>query len=178
MDTSTPWFQLLILAGLAVLLVVLVLFAVQGKRIVNQYDERQKLARGKAAKAAFVGILLYLGLDALLQGRLGLVWCTRELAPLMAASCGLLIYGLLCIRWDAYVALNEKSGRSLMQLAVIGAINLALGIWSLCTPGYCFTDGLLNIHVLNLILGVLLCVMVVFQFLRNQRQKRDEQAEG
>ncbi len=125
----------------------------------SEYDERQTAARGQGYKYGFFTFMIGNAAYA--------VFATGfERLPLCAASAmgliiilSVLVHISYCVWHDAYFSLNENQQRLKVIFALIGFVNLALSIGSICA-GEMVVDGVLQISSLNLF-----CVVLSFALL-------------
>ena len=140
----------------------------------REYDERQRLAQGKAYKAAFFTLLCYLAGYGIFDLLTGIRWCDSYTGAFVGVILSVTVFAIICIREDAYVSYKENPKISLVILSVIGAINLVPGLVGLGKPNYFLTDGMLNSHVINLLIGAMmigLCLAMRVRVCRNRREE-------
>lgn len=160
--------QKFITAAIAFVLIVVAIFIFFKKKPnMSDYDERQSIVRGKAYRAGFLTLLASTPLFA----------CFYESQQLFTVAggiftcCGLslLIFGCICVKGDAFIAMREDNRRAI-ACAVIGIADAFLGAEKLL-DGSAFTDGRLNERSAILTLGVVVAVMGILQLIRNRALK-------
>ena len=165
--------------AVAVLLAVLVgvLFRKRGGMGFGRarYDERQKLARGKAFQAGFITVLIYEVLYAL-GDLLGLRWTVHFTGVMIGLFLGVAVFGVVAVCQDAYLSLNEKPQG---WLALWGSIILANGacVADQIAHRELIRDGMLTADWLNALCGGLFVVILVAQLLHSARVRREEMEE-
>lgn len=131
-----------LLVGIAV---VAVWAAVSRKKVKNQYDERQLLARGRAYRAAFYTMLLYLMADGSFQYVTGRVWCGHYAGCMLAVALGGGVFATCCIAGDAYFTLYEHPKTFLLLTGGALVALLALELPMYLTGSYAlFENGMLS----------------------------------
>lgn len=160
--------------ALALGLFALILFALKKRNKVfsREYDERQKLAQGKAYKAAFFTLLIYVALVALLDlgdalpelGIFNILWIGAFLAVAVMAT--------ICILLDAYVSYRDNAKRTLWCLVAIGMCNVAP-----CIMGFLSADAnpyMARTSVANLCAAVLIFYTTILYAIHAARQKKKD----
>ena len=116
----------------------------------KEYDERQLLARGKAAKYGFSVTIFYM----LMAGILAPKGLATDFLMYLGACLGLAVFGCTCIILDAYFPLYGQSPTRIALIIfvfIIAAIsNLALGLYPL-------NDA----NLMNLLLGIMLVIVLL-----------------
>ena len=118
---------------------------------IKDYDERQILARGKAAKYGFSVTIFYMLMVGILEPK-GLA---TDSLMYLGACLGLAVFGCTCIIRDAYFPVYGQSPMrialiiSLLGITAIG--NLALGLYR---PEH-------DVSLLNLLLGIMLVIVLL-----------------
>lgn len=166
-------FVLGVLVGLV--LIGVVLWATgrryQGGR---QYDERQKLAQGKAYKTAFFTMIAYFAAGGMFDLMTGIRWCDL----FTFASIGLLlsvwVFAVVCIRLDAYIPFSQNAMRTVWITGAIGLINLIIGVMNLTIPGYMIVDGMLTYHCVNLLCGIILVGLSLATLIKARRANKGD----
>ncbi len=137
-----------ILGGLLIAVILIMITKTNGNPR-SEYDERQMAARGQGYKYGFFTFMIGDAVYAVLTSGF-------EQLPLCAASAmgliiilSLLVHISYCIWHDAYFSLNENQQRLKVIFALVGLVNLALSIVSICA-GEMVVDGVLQINSLNL----------------------------
>lgn len=136
-----------------------------------KYDERQLLAQGKAYKAGFFSLMsllcVYIVYNAFSENMI-----LRAPEGIFLCICAsILVFAVICIANDAYVALNENNRMRTAVLGFLGVSNLLLGIERIIN-GTIVEDGAIGIHVINLAVGVMSVVIVAALIIRSAQQKK------
>ena len=160
-----------ILVPLAALFLVIRVF--KKKLFCNEYDERQKLAQGKAYKWSYFTLLGYLLLGGLFDLATGIRWCDLYTFVFMGVFLSLAVFIVLCLQMDAYVSFRQRPKQAVLVLLVIAAMNLIPGIINISTPGVLIADGMLTYHVVNPLLGLLLLISALSVWFRYRREQRE-----
>lgn len=154
------------LAGV-ILIVILLKWTKKGRsgEVRCRWDERQLLIRGNGFKYAFFTIIILLYLYSMLGSEIHGFPMDYQATGILIIFLGAIVDIVYCIWNGAYFALNENRKRVLVLFAVLGGINLLLGIRSL-TNGDAFTEGVLNVRSANLFCGILFIVIFASLLLR------------
>ncbi len=129
----------------------------------NDYDERQILARGRAFMWGFFSLMICLmvyGLtDMLIEP-----WCDTLTGCIICICVSLIVFAVICIRQDAFAGIGQKRKRNLTVLLVLTAANLLFGV-SHIIDGDLLRDGLLSFRSVSLIVGATTgLVLLVYWF--------------
>ena len=115
-------------AGLAVeIIVALILFLIvwrfNKKKLKGQFDERQELVRGRGYKYASFTLLSLVTLDLLLEGfgAFEALPFTREFFLFFVILAGVMVYALYCIKNDSYfgVGMDTRTYRAVMWVVIV-----------------------------------------------------------
>ena len=138
--------------------------AATGKEVrgMNDYDERQILARGRAFMWGFFSLMICLmvyGLtDMLIEP-----WCDTLTGCIICICVSLLVFASICIRQDAFAGIGRNRKRNLTVLLVLTAANLLFGV-SHIIDGDLLRDGVLSFRSANLIVGITTGIVLVVYF--------------
>lgn len=139
--------------------------AATGKEVrkMNDYDERQILARGRAFMWGFFSLMICLmvyGLtDMLIEP-----WCDTLTGCIICICVSLIVFAVICIRQDAFAGIGQKRKRNLTVLLVLTAANLLFGV-SHIIDGDLLRDGVLSFRSVSLIVGATTgLVLLVYWF--------------
>ena len=149
------------LCGFAIGLIIALILLRITKTTANkrcEYDERQKVARGNGYKYGFWTLVICNTVYAFLS--IGFSKFPMDTASIMMICIvlGISVHISYCIWHDAYFALNENKSRLMVIFAVVGVINICLGLRNLLA-GEMIEDGILNFRSMNLICGVLFIIL-------------------
>lgn len=129
----------------------------------NDYDERQILARGRAFMWGFFSLMICLmvyGLtDMLIEP-----WCDTLTGCIICICVSLIVFAVICIRQDAFAGIGQKRKRNLTVLLVLTAANLLFGV-SHIIDGDLLRNGVLSFRSVSLIVGATTgLVLLVYWF--------------
>lgn len=169
-----------ILGVLVALLLVGVVFFATGRRYQGgrQYDERQKLAQGKAYKLALFTLIAYLAVGGFFDLMTGIRWCDLFTFVTIGLLLSVMVFAATCIRLDAYIPFSQNAMRTVWITGAIGLMNLITGVINLAIPGYIIVDGILTYRCVNLLCGILLVGISLATLIRARRASRDETGEA
>lgn len=174
MNEHELWRFVGILVGFLVGLLLTFVLAKLGRRKLGEkcnYDERQQIVRGKGCQYGFFTMLI----------GCGILTCLGEFIhqfvgyPIMifAIICiSVLVTAIYCIMNEGYYAVNDNPTRINMMLAIVGLINLVLGICGVLSEDFSLKDAFPS-GMLNLICAGLLFFLVVVLIVKNRMQKGD-----
>ena len=140
----------------------------------TQYDERQVLARGAAAKASYAVAIFYM-LTCFIVELMDLKWATLSVQMVLGALLSGTVYSVVCIFKNAYFGVKQKgyvtpivvSIASALSIMYLGIVNLGLheGI-----PF--FTDGVLDWGSVLFIMPILEFIIVIALIIKAILEKR------
>lgn len=170
------------LCGIVAAIIVAVLITQFGKKFENknlpaEYDERQKLARGKAFQAGFFTLLIYNGICYLLEF-MEIDWCEPGNAIVLGIFLAVTVFAVTAIRADAYMRLNENLKSSVLLwvvLLVCNGVTTGLNIASGDLLRY--QDGRLSGNWVNALCCAMAAVILGVQLAHSWRLKREERAD-
>ena len=163
-DSSSFSFRLLIgilailISVCSALLLLLTVVSKNKKAEVPQYDERQEVERGRAFKYGFFTTLFFSGGVIIFDWCDGIPGQNQTILYCLGLFLGIMVYGSYCVWHESYIALNQKANTTMIIFAVIGLINLVLGILSIAS-GRMFVNGRISEHFLNLICAAMLLIL-------------------
>lgn len=153
-----------LLVGLIVAAVIMKLTKING-RMKCEYDERQSVIRGNGYKYGFFAFMICNFLHGMsYAAEINLLLDPAAFAVL-SIIIALAVQISYCIWNDAYFSMNENKTRVLIVFAIIGIVNLAIGIFGLC-DGRAIENGVLNFRCTNLFCGVLFLYIFGVLFLK------------
>lgn len=167
--------------GLISVLVVVAVIVIAIRKLTGakqcKYDERQKLAQGKAYKIAYAVLLAYLVGASTFDMMLGIRWCDEFTFVMIGVMASIFVYACVCIWNDAYVNINQSPRTIVLILLGVGLIKLGISIMNL-RHGVWVENGMLTPMVTNpMCAAMLLLVVLVFaikQFV-DKRRRQDEE---
>ena len=160
-----------------ILLVVLIKFLFDRRKTEQkkgcEYDERQRLARGKAFQYGFFTLLGWIVVTGVIYNDTMPQWCSLIVLNMIGAGIALLVFGLYCIAKDAYLSLQERQASVYLTTGIAGFGNLAGALPHILEDGGLFEDGKLGISTVNLILGIVFILLFIAFFIK-MRQNQEE----
>ena len=136
------------------------------------FDERQERARGQAYKYGFwtmITCLLLYGFSDMVLGR----WCDVIAGVMLCVAVAMVMFASVCIVKDAYLSLKEKPRTIMTLLAVVGSLNLAIGIMN-WKNGRVVQDGILTFGAANGICGIMVLVILAVYVVNHLLAKRED----
>lgn len=166
-------------AVVGLILVALLVRLLLGRRrgTKREYDERQQLAIGKGYKYSYYTLLIYLAAYALFDMMTGIRWCSLYTGAFIGILLSISVFGVICIREDAYLPLRESPKRYILMFAILGGLNLIIGVVHYIEEGTFVEDGLLGVSVVNPLVGVLLLLMAAALAAKTLSDKRAQETE-
>ena len=157
---------------------VVVLFRFLARKLQNdgspktEYDERQLIERGKGYRCAFFAYVIFNCVFFIAD----LIFDIQALSIAIILICGILVasavHVIYCIIHEAYWGLNNNVKSYLIILIVAGGLNLVIGIMN-GVQGNCFTDGVLALSSINLIVAVFIFVILAAMLVKWIGDKRE-----
>ncbi len=163
-----------IIAGLIISFFVLKAINKDGK-VKTEYDEMQKLIRGKAYMYAFWAVIACEGLLCFLTSGSFSLPLDGYTLHFMVILVGVLVQVSYCIWNDAYIGLNNSMGRFAAVSIIISLVNFAFAGFSIA-EGTMVKDGVLQSTSINLLVAVLFIVIgleILIKKIADNGQKED-----
>ncbi len=159
---------------LAVALVCWIISRINKKTGVEKkdYDERQQALRDKGFRFAYLTLIGYMALFALLHS---LDVITGELSGwiFIGVIISLLVHIIYSIYNDAYFRVSDSPKRFTVLFSILGLSNIALGVLKRVNGE---VEGAFPAYGdLNLIIGVMLLIVMLNIFIKTQLDKRAEE---
>ncbi len=143
----------------------------------REYDERQQLAIGKGYKYGYYAMLIYIAVYALFDLMTGIHWCEVYTGLFIGVLLSVGIFGVVCIRNDAYLPLKQSPCRYITMFLVLGALNLGIGALHYVDEGTFVENGMLNNSIVNPLVGLLLVVLAVALWVKTLHEKNARETE-
>lgn len=145
--------------------------AATGKEVrgMNDYDERQILARGRAFMWGFFSLMICLmvyGLTDMLMEP----WCDTLTGCIICICVSLLVFASICIRQDAFAGIGQKRKRNLTVLLVLTLANLLFGVTHII-DGDLLRDGVLSFRSVSLIVGITTGIVLVVYYVHGLHER-------
>lgn len=164
-------------AGFLILLLVVAAFmwaCMKAQR--DSYDERQRLARGTAARAGFVAMIAY---DVCYAVSLALefYWCDAVTGVTMGPWLGVTVFVVVAIWKDAYVSLYESAGflrGTLIFVLLVDGANLVMAV----RGSNLIRDGRLTGSCWYILCAATDLAMLIALAVRTARNRREEKEEA
>ncbi len=165
-----------VLFGVALFFVVVALSRKRGNGCANEFDERQNITKGIAARKGFgtmVALLFVLILSELLEIPIPI---EKPVLYILVFLLGALVVVCYNIWNDAYFALNENKTFIISLLVIMTAINGVVGFMHLI-GGSLVVDGVLTSDSLNLIVSVFMLVILAVIAAKHLRERQGDDEE-
>lgn len=173
----SPEYALGFLVGLTLVFVVALVVTIIAKKnnVSAKFDERQELIRGRAYKYAFWVLISYLFINGILQVSTGIEWADMMTFCFIGIGLSIIVFIVICIKNDAYFAINEKPKHFLLLFAILVVPNLAIGIMNVLDKEVQFiTDGRLNYHAMSFIVAIVFLIAFIALSIKAAKRKRSE----
>lgn len=154
-----------IAAGLMIMLIAVRCCREKGQHR-SKYDERQKIAMGKAYRDGF-WTLLIAGVIAMQLTRISALQEYTVMIFSLAGFIGLEVYVVGCIMRDAYMGLNDKPKRWLIFLAAVAAFNWGIALFNTIS-GAGLTAVWANIMAGTFVVIALIAYIIKQQIVKNE----------
>lgn len=133
----------------------------------RKFDERQIAAQGRAFKYAYLTLILYLLVYAILDMGFKIVWCELIFGIALGIVFSLSTYFAYCIFQDAYFAIGESKPSALIGVNIIGFSQLLLAITCI-EDGSIVENGIISADGLHLLFVALILLLDAFVMIRNR----------
>ena len=169
--------------GLWLMLIFIVLAAVvfvimsrrDRKKAGSAFDERQKLARGKAYRLGFFSLAAYMFIYAVIDD-FGIRWCDTDVGMLAGLLLVMTIVILTFIHYDAYIGLRENAKTTVLLYIVMGALNLGSAVLSTIRGMLIGENGLTVYFLYYMSAGMILTIAAAL-LIQRARNKREEDSD-
>ncbi|MBQ2804208.1 MAG: hypothetical protein IJF07_09960 [Lachnospiraceae bacterium] len=168
-------YKLGILGGVIIGLIIVVVLNMVSKTdnsIVCKYDERQELVRGKGFKYGYFSIMISNVMWILLSLLEVSLFCNIETAMFISIIVGVGVFACYCIWNDGYFALNENRKGLMIVFAIVGGINLYIGLMNVI-QGSVLENGSLTMKSANLFCGILLFAIFIMLLLKEAKDRKE-----
>lgn len=155
-----------ILAGLAFVVFLAWIIKKMGGKVrcgcqKGSYDERQMLARGQAYKTAFSTLMLYLIITSLISEIFEMPLFISFMGIWIGICFSIMVFAIICIIKDAYMSLYENAKGIIMLFSAVALLNIIIGVRNIFENGSMIEDGAISVECMNLVVGVMFCIIVV-----------------
>lgn len=165
------WDISLLVFTIACCVAVIVLIA-RSKAPCQDFDERQKQARGTAFTAAYWTVMGYLVVSAVAETALERPWCTAQTNIGLAMGLSLGVFVIWSVFTDAFIQPRQNAPRRMLIWLLLAAAQLILGMRDVLEEGSLTADGRLDLP-LSLPVGVILLLAAALSWARS-RAAREE----
>lgn len=164
--------------ALGVLLVFLIVFVITmlmrrygsgGWGMKSEYDERQKVAQGKAYQAGFWTLVVSGAAIFVVEMSGAVLPISYTIAHFLSLFLGIMVYVISCIFRDAYMGLNDNPKRWMLIDGAIAAVNLIISYTN-------FANG--QNGWINLICALMLLVVMAAFLLKMYLNRSSDSDEG
>lgn len=145
--------------GLLLSVVLITVIIRSDNSLKGNYDERQELNRGRAFKGGFYTVLICCGVIWILGMSKYEFNCDAGFLAGIAGSFGLMVFGVIAVALDAYLALNDRPGTTIGCMAAIAIVNYLTFLMNY-NIGSVVRDGKLTSGCVNLMLAIALTVIL------------------
>jgi|AGTN01.2.fsa_nt_gi hypothetical protein len=165
--------------GLAIILVAAGALILSGKfRETSKFDERQRILRYRAYQAAFWVLVAYTCINSFLSTGAGIAWADDFTGTFTGVCVAITVFVVICIRYDAYFAINQKPGFYFILFSVLAVVNLGFGIINVFDDGAeFFTGGLLNFHAMSFIVVAMFIAILTALAIRRLKAKAQSETD-
>ncbi|MCR4604521.1 MAG: hypothetical protein K5639_00805 [Eubacterium sp.] len=158
-----------IIVGLLIAAVIMKVANKDGK-MKTEYDERQKIVRGKSYMLSFYGVVITNAIFMMLQLSdvdLSVLGMEVFFIPIFV---GILIHVSYSIFNDGYFGMNNNTSKYMIFMAFIAVINIACGIMPWADEGL-IQDGKIYPNFANLLMGILFLVIAIEMIIKKAMDK-------
>ncbi|MBQ9648149.1 MAG: hypothetical protein IJV43_07325 [Oscillospiraceae bacterium] len=138
-----------------------------------EYDERQRLVRGKAFEYGFYALLLYNAIYAMACAAAERELMEPMLSGVFGVYVGLLVLGLYTIRKGAFFPVGAPQGAKVGLLFAMGVLCAVMSA-RYAQSGALVADGMLTLECLQPIAALTFFALGVAILLRRRRDRREE----
>ena len=160
---------------LTALIIFLIVWKFNKKKMKGQFDERQELVRGRGYKYACFTLLGLVTLDLLIEslGAYETLPVTRELALFFMILVCIMVYALYCIKNDSYfgVGTDARTYRAVMWIVIVcNAVSAFSGFRSGAV-----VDGKLAFGPFaSLLFCISFCIIMISLSIKSRRSAEEE----
>ncbi len=146
----------------------------------KEYDERQRAAQGKAAKAAMFSHMGFAALGIIFCADGGPAWLSIPAALFFGIVVSVCVYAIYCILHDAYFEFSKSPRSTLVMLAVITVVEFLL-VGRKAARGEVLVDGVLDLAtVMSASCGVVMLAVLATALIKlgldKKQEARDEES--
>lgn len=169
------YYTLGLFSGIIVALIVLLITIFRQKdRAKQEFDERQKLMRGKASAAGMwtaMGGCAVVGLASVFD----VSFCPIGIAMFLVIEVTVMVFVLVAIHYDAYFGFKANIKRQYTGLALFFVL-MVMNVYTSAESNGFFSDGKMTVAWLHLTAAVMYAVLFAALFI-HKRANREEKCE-
>lgn len=143
----------------------------------SKFDERQQLARGKAFRAAYYVLSVYLLISGFIRYVLEVVWCNGLLDLEIGIYLSITIFAIICLKNDAYIPMHESPKEQNILSGVICLLFLAIAVVYIISGQHIIINGQLSFSVSPFLLGIMYLIILPFSIARSMANKKNIKTE-
>ena len=162
-----------IMVGL-VLVVCIMRYVNRDKKVKTEYDERQKVVRGRSYMYGFYGIvfanliMVFIMID--FPEFVTVMGINSFVAPILI---GIIVQCSHAIFNDSYKGINNNMTRYMVCMTFISIFNIAAGILPWVREGF-IQDGEIYLNFINLEVGIMFIIICIEMAIKKAIDKREE----
>lgn len=169
------YYTLGLFSGIIVALIVLLITIFRQKdRAKQEFDERQKLMRGKASAAGMwtaMGGCAVVGLASVFD----VSFCPIGIAMFLVIEVTVMVFVLVAVHYDAYIGFKANTKRKYTGLALLFVL-MVMNVYTSAQSNGFFSDGKMTVAWLHLTAAVMYAVLFAALFI-HERANREEKCE-
>jgi membrane associated rhomboid family serine protease len=143
----------------------------------REFDERQRLARGKAYQAAFWTFVIYSLFSAFMNDVAEIQWADSTTGTFMGLYLAIAVFAIICIITDSFFSFRDRPGPYFTLFLIVIAANLMIFLLNLADGTPMATNGLFNTHSLNLFAVIALIPIYVTLLAKYLYDKKHAETE-
>ena len=156
--------------------IVACVFSIRSRKLAGgrkkQFDERQKIAQGKAYTAAYWTLLGYIVINTFVVSNI-YEWAKPQIVAFLGIILSVAVFAVYCIATDAYFGAKDNVSGILICMVILIFTNAA----SMFTNGPLVENGMLGLSSINLAAIVLLLavfIALIIKRLAHGKESEDE----
>lgn len=138
----------------------------------TEYDERQKIVRGKAYKYGFYAMVYTLVIFFLLESGEIILPMHNTIKDFCIIMVGIMVVGVYSIWNGAYWGLNNNPRQYAILFTICTIINFAVSILAIAR-GSMYENNMLQAPFINLLAGVMFLIIAVTLFMKKYVDKKE-----
>lgn len=162
--------------GVALVALCYIIVAKRRKRenIRQEYDERQLWVQGRAYKAGFFSLMIFCFVYGLADVLIERHWCEPIVGLTVCVCLSVVIWASICIWHDAYFKASQSPRHYKILFACASLVNIFLGVFHMI-EGDLLENGVLGIHSLNFIAGIMLLAIFIVTVVKDISDRRESE---